>query len=158
MKKKHIWHIALVLYIIFIFSNSLTPADISSENSGFVLRLVHNTLSAVGIQALWLTEHVIRKCAHFSEYTVLGILLYQSVKHLPLEAGMKRTVHLGAVFFIPFVDETLQLFTAGRSGQISDVWLDMSGVMFGTILSILFFKGKKTVTKNKNRIGNKKIG
>ena len=35
------------------------------------------------------------------------------------------------IFMVPFVDETIQLFVAGRSGQISDVWLDMSGAAAG---------------------------
>ena len=35
-----------------------------------------------------------------------------------------------------FVDETLQLFTEGRSGQISDVWLDMAGAAAGTLCAL----------------------
>ena len=77
MYKKTIWHVVLAAYVVFIFSNSLTPADLSSEESGFVMRLVHQAIGAAGLSAPWLTEHVIRKCAHFSEYTLLGILLFQ---------------------------------------------------------------------------------
>lgn len=135
MKKKYVRHIVLVLYIIFIFSNSLTPAGISSEHSGFVLQTAHRLLYAFGIQALWLTEHVIRKCAHFAEYAVLGILLHGSMTGLPCKERLRGQIHLASIFFIPFVDETLQLFTEGRSGQISDVWLDMSGIVAGTILT-----------------------
>lgn len=134
VKKKIIWHILLIAYILFIFSNSLTPADESSAESGFVLRLVHQAIHAVGLTAPWLTEHIIRKCAHFGEYTVLGILLFQSMNHLGVGAAARRQLHMLLIFFVPFVDETLQLFTEGRSGQISDVWLDMSGVITGTIL------------------------
>ena len=71
MYKKTIWHVVLAAYVVFIFSNSLTPADLSSEESGFVMRLVHQAIGAAGLSAPWLTEHVIRKCAHFSEYTLL---------------------------------------------------------------------------------------
>jgi VanZ family protein len=35
---------------------------------------------------------------------------------------------------VPFTDETIQLFVAGRSGQISDVWLDCAGAAFGTVV------------------------
>lgn len=134
VKKKIIWHILLIAYILFIFSNSLTPADESSAESGFVLRLVHQAINSVGLTAPWLTEHIIRKCAHFGEYTVLGILLFQSMNHLGVGVAARRQLHMLLIFFVPFVDETLQLFTEGRSGQISDVWLDMSGVITGTIL------------------------
>ena len=62
-------------------------------------------------------------------------------------------LHGLAGFLIPFVDETLQLFTEGRSGQISDVWLDCAGVLFGTVLFLavgrwhMRRKGKKNVEK-----------
>ena len=35
---------------------------------------------------------------------------------------------------VSLLDETIQLFTEGRSGQISDVWLDMAGALTGTVL------------------------
>ena len=34
-------------------------------------------------------------------------------------------------------DETIQLFVAGRSGQIRDVWIDLGGFCAGVLLSIL---------------------
>lgn len=155
MKKTYIWHLVLILYIAFIFSNSLTPAVISSGNSSFVLRLVQECLQTVGIRALWLTEHIIRKCAHFSEYALLGILLFQSMRCLAVRADLRGHIHLAAIFFIPFVDETLQLFTEGRSGQISDVWLDMGGILFGTLLYYAIYKflnGRQS--GNRKRTGN----
>lgn len=140
MNKKWIWHILLILYIVFVFSNSLTPYDRSSANSSFVLALVQQMLGAVHIGTSWLTEHMIRKLAHFGEYTVMGILLYQSMKNLECGIVIRRQLHTAAFFFIPFADETLQLFVEGRSGQLSDVWLDMSGVLAGTVLAFAIAK------------------
>lgn len=71
MYKKTIWHVVLAAYVVFIFSNSLTPADLSSEESGFVMRLVHQAIGAAGLSAPWLTEHVIRKYAHFQNIRFL---------------------------------------------------------------------------------------
>ena len=51
----------------------------------------------------WMNDYVIRKVAHFTEYAVLAGLL------------------------VALTDETIQLFAPGRSGQISDVWLDFAG-------------------------------
>ena len=39
---------------------------------------------------------------------------------------------------IPFVDETIQLFVEGRSGQVSDVWLDLAGALCG-LLGLCWF-------------------
>ena len=131
MKKTRIWHIVLVCYVLFIYSNSMTPAAISSQESGFVLELVHGLLDSAGISALWLTDHIIRKCAHFCEYTVLGVLLTQSLNQVQSFGRYRVLLQLFLSVFLPFVDETIQLFTPGRSGQISDVWLDMSGALCG---------------------------
>ena len=125
------WHILLILYILFIYSNSMRPAVQSSAESGRVLRLLQELAEKAGIAVPWLTEHIVRKCAHFIEYTGLGILLRQSAAHSsPVFLELYRI----AIFAVPFVDETIQLFTEGRSGQISDVWLDMAGVLTGTVL------------------------
>ena len=36
-------------------------------------------------------------------------------------------------------DETIQLFVPGRSGQITDVWLDTAGYLTGALLTLLIF-------------------
>lgn len=154
MKRNYIWHIVLILYTIFVFSNSLMVADESSAQSGFLLEFIHGMLGRLGLTAPWLTEHVVRKCAHFGEYTVMGILLYQSMKYLSSGgrgAQLRLSIHCTAAFFIPFVDETLQLFTKGRSGQISDVWLDISGVVFGTGLCVMLFYFIRKVRPAENK-------
>lgn len=138
MKKGMVWHVVLAGYVLFIYFNSLTPASVSSQESSFVLELVRGLFDKAGISALWLTEHIIRKTAHFCEYTLLGILLTQSMNQIQCLKKVRILLQLQLSMAIPFVDETLQLFTAGRSGQLSDVWLDMSGVLAGTAAAALF--------------------
>ena len=55
----------------FIFHNSFTPAVESSKQSGGVLEMVLQTASYLGIESGWVTEHLIRKTAHFAEYSCL---------------------------------------------------------------------------------------
>jgi VanZ family protein len=139
MKKRLVWTVASVLYILFIYSNSMKTADLSSVDSGHALEYLKNLFISAGFESRWLTEHIIRKAGHFTEYTLLGMILYQCVKSY--EFGMERRlfIHGTAGFLIPFIDETIQLFVPGRSGQISDVWLDCSGVAAGTVIATLLF-------------------
>lgn len=137
MKKTRFWHTALLLYLLFIYSNSLTPAVLSSQESGAVLRMLHSVLGELGLAAPWLTEHVVRKCAHFGEYSILGLLLTKSLNCTKLKGQERVWGQLCLTIVLPFIDETLQLFTPGRSGQISDVWLDMGGAAAGTVLFFL---------------------
>ncbi|WP_138309001.1 MULTISPECIES: VanZ family protein [unclassified Clostridium] len=126
------WHVVILLYICFIYGNSLTPAAVSSRESGFLLAKVQGVMESLGWEFLWLTEHIIRKTAHFAEYAVLGGLTARAAG-IPGTERLKDALML--IFIVPFVDETIQLFVVGRSGQISDVWLDMSGAAVGMMIT-----------------------
>ena len=126
------WHVVILVYICFIYGNSLTPASISSQESGFLLEKVRGAMESLGWEFLWLTEHIIRKTAHFAEYAVLGGLTARAAG-IPGTERLKDALML--IFIVPFVDETIQLFVVGRSGQISDVWLDMSGAAVGMMIT-----------------------
>lgn len=137
--KANLWALVTILYICFIYKNSLTPAVISSTQSGAVLRMLHSFLGSLGLDSAWLTEHMVRKAAHFSEYSLLGLMLWNCLKHYKLPKQIWILLHgwLGTV--IPLVDETLQLFTEGRSGQVDDVWLDICGICFGTLCMMVLW-------------------
>ena len=137
MKRQIGWHAALLLYVAFIYFKSLTPAALSSQESSSVLRLIHGVLGELGLAAPWITEHVVRKCAHFGEYFILGMLLTQSLNGTGLKREGRVLGQLCLTAAVPLIDETLQLFTPGRSGQISDVWLDMGGAAAGTVFFFL---------------------
>ena len=128
------WHVVILVYICFIYGNSLTPATISSQESGFLLDKFRGVMISLGWEHLWLTEHIIRKTAHFAEYAVLGGLMVKACGENGRYRIFNRDV-LTMFFMVPFVDETIQLFVAGRSGQISDVWLDMSGAAAGMMIT-----------------------
>lgn len=79
-------------------------------------------------------DYPIRKCAHASEYAVLGILLMITAACYGL-TGYSRLITvflIGAVYASS--DEFHQLFVPGRSGQISDVMIDCLGLVAGMFL------------------------
>ncbi|MBS5066064.1 MAG: VanZ family protein, partial [Hungatella hathewayi] len=61
MRKRYFWSIFLVLYVGFVFGNSLTPAVESSAQSMSVLQLVTGAMKVVGLGNVGVTEHFIRK-------------------------------------------------------------------------------------------------
>lgn len=66
-------------------------------------------------------------------------------------AGLYGWNSIVSLFFaVPFLDETIQLFTEGRSGQISDVWLDMAGALTGTLLYLAAGQIYLRIKKNEN--------
>ena len=72
-----VFTLALIGCIAFIFSNSMKIASVSSLSSGNVLDFQQRLLRRQGHPALAqrLTMHIVRKLAHFCEYTLEGFLL-----------------------------------------------------------------------------------
>lgn len=129
----------LAATILFIFSNSRQVAEISEGRSENALLQAQAVLTRLGLPELAgrLTDHIIRKLGHFLEYTLEGFWLMlclrvytrHFVKHIswPLLGGLLTAL----------CDESIQLFTDGRSGQITDVWIDFSGVLAGLTVGFL---------------------
>lgn len=136
MKKKYIW-LLIFLYILFIFSNSLQVGSTSSSISGGFTTTLSSLLKYIGIQIEYATlHHFIRKTAHFIEYAVLGILVFIAIHIEPLLQN--QTLNFILFWILPAsLDETIQVFVPDRNGCITDVLLDMSGFLTGSILIYL---------------------
>ena len=76
-----IFTIALVWCILFIFHNSLETSSISSARSHEVMQKINAILAHLNIGPL--SEHVVRKLAHFSEFTLEGFLLMLCLRVIP---------------------------------------------------------------------------
>ena len=98
---------------------------------------VRGFLHGMGLPYEWVTNFVVRKCAHFTEYMVLGILATHT---FDIEGRRTFDVLLPTAVFlllIPSIDETIQLFVPGRAGMITDVMIDCCGAMTGVVLRYL---------------------
>lgn len=131
--------VALIVCIWFIFSNSMAVADVSSVSSGRVLQLLQAVLRRLGHPALAqrLTMHIVRKMAHFCEYTLEGFLLMLCMRVYSRRPLRHITVPMLAGVLTALTDETIQLFSQGRSSQVTDVWLDSAGVLAGILAALL---------------------
>lgn len=142
-KTYHLWHIvlrviftiALLACIAFIFRNSLQAGAASSARSQAAMQTINEILSKVHLGPL--SEHTVRKLAHFCEFALEGFLLmlclrvytHRFVRHVswPLLGGMTTAL----------MDETIQLWSPGRTSQVRDVWIDMAGVVFGIFVALV---------------------
>ena len=61
----------IVLTLVFIWGQSVMDRELSSEESGFVMRLVTPVLELI-VGRGNVTEHMVRKLAHFCEFALLG--------------------------------------------------------------------------------------
>lgn len=126
---------ALIACIAFIFRNSMESGTVSSARSQAVMVYINNLLARVHLGPL--SEHTVRKLAHFSEFALEGFLLMlcirvytkHFVRHMswPLLGGMTTAL----------MDETIQLHSISRSSSVVDVWIDMAGVTAGLLAALV---------------------
>lgn len=126
---------ALIACIAFIFRNSMESGTVSSARSQAVMVYINNLLAKVHLSPL--SEHTVRKLAHFSEFALEGFLLMlcirvytkHFVRHMswPLLGGMTTAL----------MDETIQLHSPNRTSSVVDVWIDMSGVVAGLLFALI---------------------
>jgi len=132
---------------LFIFSNSLQTAESSSSESGIFVNFLNNILSFLNINASrdFLT-FLIRKSAHVVEFMLQSVFLCGFF----LNCRKKFREYLMHIMFSGIItaciDEALQLTSPGRSGQISDVFVDFSGTLIGIliIMLVLYFYKRKS--------------
>ena len=157
----HVLHFALpiiltVLWLVFIYGNSLKSGIESSEQSGRIYKLISEISSFLGYDGT-ISEHFIRKCAHFIEFAVLDLLLCLDLWALGILSLKKRlyislsfaltSIPLCAVF--ASVDEILQTFSVDRGPSVKDVFIDLSGSVAAVIFFILFFTLSKFILNRK---------
>ena len=130
---------ALIACIAFIFSNSMAVAAVSEQSSGRVLQLMQAVLRRLGHPGLAdrLTMHIVRKLAHFCEYMLEGFLLMLCMRVYSRHPLRPITVPMLGGVLTALTDETIQLFSDGRSGQVTDVWLDSAGAMTGILTALV---------------------
>lgn len=129
------WAVAFCCWIAFIWGHSLIQGPQSSLESGFVVSMLSPLFEAVGILDVDFMTLIVRKGAHFTEYAILGVLTWGLFRALGRERGRRAFPTALLVALVPILDELLQLFVPGRSGRLTDVLIDLSGICFGALVA-----------------------
>ncbi len=83
-------------------------------------------------------HHVIRKCAHFTEYAVLGMIAWRAIHYDTSQtvANSARSFRLAILFCALYAssDEFHQSFVPDRQPAVTDVMIDTSGAACGLLL------------------------
>ena len=89
-------------------------------------------------------HHIIRKCAHFSEYFVYFLFLYRAVRGRG--SGWRWIWGLSALFIAAgysLLDELHQSFVASRTASVYDSLLDSTGTFAALIVLWLWFRRRR---------------
>ena len=153
MIKRIIWTGITILWMVVIFSFSAKPAVQSTEMSTSVGKMicrifVHDFSSWSDEKQEELAakiDYPVRKCAHASEYALLGALVLLTA--CTYAKMSPETVAAAVIISVLYAasDEFHQRFVPGRSCQFTDVLIDSAGVMVGVGFIIVCYKIKQII-------------
>ena len=128
--KRSILYIVLCLIVFFIWDNSLQNGGTSDGFSLIFAKWIAPIANKLGFYGnIWALNRIIRKLAHLTEFTILGGVLYVVLRRYIEYDTVVKTIGVGIV--IASLDEFIQLFSLGRSSQLSDVLIDTVGIIIG---------------------------
>lgn len=130
---KTILVVLLALLLAFIWLHSMMPAEDSAEESQRVGQFLTPFLELLVGEGN-VTDHLVRKLAHFCEYSALGILA-GALLLVKKESGIFRWSYaLLCALAVAVIDESIQLLADGRGAQVQDVLLDTAGSLTGLLV------------------------
>ncbi len=139
---------------IFGFSNqdSETSGGISQKVTEYITRHIPAIQRMEEFEKEEITDKVetaIRKIAHFSIYTLVGILLMSLMCTYKIKEIDKIGISLIIGIIYAISDEIHQSFIPGRGPQLTDVILDSMGVLTGIFLTIFALEIIRKFVNNK---------
>ena len=144
-KQIKIFKILLILIwmiVIFMFSNEKGAKSTSTSRK--VTEAIVQTVSSKSIEEnepiIASLDKVIRKLAHYTIYTIGGIVIFNYAKTTEKTKKEKilYSISFGACYAI--TDEIHQFFVSGRSARIFDVGIDTLGVITGILIYLAIIK------------------
>ena len=148
--KKIIYVCLLIVWMIVIFLfSSRNGFKSTNDSNSFINKTIiavykifdHEPSDEKINQIVETFSYPVRKAAHFTEYFILGILMFLVFKEFN-----NKDIYLIILLCIIYAmsDEFHQLFVLGRDGSIKDVFIDS----MGSCSSILLMKN--IILKNDN--------
>lgn len=139
--------IALIAIFVTIFGfsnqNAETSAGLSQKVTNFVVEIIpsiKNMPEPEKENVVDRVESIVRKIAHYSIYTLVGILLMSLMSTYKIKELDRLAVSLIIGVIYASTDEIHQAFVPGRGPLITDVMLDTVGVLTGICIVMLVCK------------------
>lgn len=135
--------IVTILYMSFIWFHSFMSGEDSTKESSFVMNLINNFFDKIGVSYQF-GELMIRKAAHFLEFTLLGLFVMWTSCYINNKT-LKNYLSCSFICLATAtIDERIQYFTPDRFSSVGDVILDYSGAVFGfLVISLIIFLQRK---------------
>ena len=134
--------ILVILNMLVIFGFSAEQASLSKDTSRKVTETILEITvpdfsekpAAVKKQMVKKADSKIRTLAHFSEYTLLGFLVYMHLSLYKINKIKSASFAFAGCTLYATLAEIHQFFVPGRSFQFTDILTDASGSLLGILV------------------------
>lgn len=145
---------SVIVWMAVIFLFSAQPGDASSDlSNNFIRFLVGLFVDDFEAFDAFAQENVIqnfsypiRKLAHFSEYFILGVLIFSAISSHRKSNIFVALISIGTSFIYAAGDELHQLFVPNRACRFTDILIDTFGAVAGVTVCILIIATAKKRT------------
>jgi len=140
MKRGKVTSAILIAFVLcFIWGHSMVSAEVSKTESlavgGFLTPFLELFVGRGNV-----TDRLVRKLAHFSEFAVLGVLLSVNMRAYERKGRVMGSYYILLGMAAAVIDESIQLFSVGRGAQVQDILLDTAGAVCGGLITKLAFR------------------
>lgn len=155
-----IFRIITMIFLVLTFISIFNFSNQDGQTSGGLSRKVARKMVDVFPYTKNLKEEaknkiveksqpIIRKGAHLSIYTLVGILIMSFISTYKIHLKYKFLISILVGLIYASSDEIHQSFIPGRTASIIDVGIDTSGVLIGIMLVLIIISVYKSLTEKK---------
>ena len=156
--KRTLLRIVLLIGLGFTFFSIFQFSAQSGETSGNLSRKVVSKVinvfpytkdlsSATKMKIIERSQPIVRKLAHFSIYTLVGMLIMAFISTYNVILLKKFIVSLGVGLVYAISDEIHQFYVPGRTPKLLDVAIDTAGVFLGIIIVLVIISVFKALAE-----------
>jgi VanZ family protein len=129
----------VVAWMIIIFW--MSTGSFSSHNTSLLIKpILRFLMPGLSEPKIAILHTLIRKCAHITEYFILGLLLFRFFRSDYPGSKMIRWMTSSMIVLILYAasDEFHQSFIETRTASLIDVGIDTAGGLFSQVVSALW--------------------
>jgi VanZ family protein len=141
------WWPALLWAVVI---SGFSTGAFTAENTGhIIIPILHWIFPSASPETLAFLHYTIRKCAHFTEYFILSLLLLRAIR--AGRGGARWSWALATILIVAAyasLDEFHQSFVPDRTPAVTDVMIDTIGGATAQLVVALFALRAKNKTSD----------
>ncbi len=134
----------VILWMTFIFW--MSTGSFSAESTSLIIEpILRFLMPQISQQSLNMVHVTVRKCGHFTEYFILGLLLFRAFRGGSAKSYRPLWLFFSLVIIILYAssDEFHQSFVSTRTASVVDVGIDITGGACAQVIFALMYGRKR---------------